>query len=227
DIFTATIGVGGDISNKSVNELQVESNFESKVSVLNSIKGNLEAAQKFVDDTICRLRYGEYFLGSSISYGTEFYIYSVEDLYDQYKKAKENGSSEAILDSLMWQTIETEYRNDPIELQRMIILKHLEPFRHYTFDELMKLSDKNLISDEALKIKLNFSSFVDRFERENTNIIEFASQVDFNKKINTINEKFKEYGREEGNGLQPNRIGETLVSREVGQTSVESGDENL
>ena len=179
--------------------MQVEANFESRSSVLNSLKGNLEAARKFVDDTCCILRYGENFLGSSISMGTEFYIYSVNDLYAQYKQAKENGASEAILDSIGDQIIETEYRNDSQEMQRMLILKHLEPYRHYTFDELMKLQEKQLLNQDSLKIKINFSTFVDRFERENTNIIEFGSQLEFDKKINIINEKFKDYVREQDN----------------------------
>lgn len=200
DILASVIGLGGDIQQKqSINELQVAANFESKSSVLNSIKGNLEAARKFVDDTCCTLRYGENFLGSSISMGTEFYIYSVDDLYAQYKQAKENGGSDAILDSIQDQIIETEYRNDEQEMQRMFILKHLEPYRHSTFDELMKLQEKQLLNQESLKIKINFSTFVDRFERENTNIIEFGSQLDFDKKISIINEKFKEYVREQDN----------------------------
>lgn len=194
EVFSSVIGLGGDIQTKqSINELQVEANFESKVSVLNSLKGNLEAARKFVDDTVCRLRYGDYFLSSTISMGTEFYIYSVDDLYAQYKQAKENGASEAELDSINEQIITTEHRNNPTQLQRMLILKQLEPYRHYTFDELMKLSEKQLLNLDLLKIKINFNTFVDRFERENTNIIEFGSQLDFDKKIKIITEKFKEY----------------------------------
>ena len=200
EIFTSVVGTGGDVNQKqSINEMQVTANFESRVSVLNSLKGNLEAARKFVDDTCCLLRYGENFLGSSISMGTEFYIYSVNDLYAQYKQAKENGASEAILDSIQDQIIETEYRNDSQKMQRMLILKHLEPYRHYTFDELMKLQEKQLLNQDLLKIKINFSTFVDRFERENTNIIEFGSQLEFDKKISIINEKFKEYVREQDN----------------------------
>ena len=198
EVLTSVLGVGGDVQQKqSVNELQVEANFESKSSVLNSLKGNLEAARKFVDDTCCMLRYGEYFLGSSISMGTEFYIYSVEDLYSKYKQAKENGASEAVLDSINDQIIETEYRNNKQEMQRMLILKHLEPYRHYTFDELMRLSDKQLLNTELLKIKINFSTFIDRFERENTNIIEFGSQLDFDKKIKIITEQLRAYALEQ------------------------------
>jgi hypothetical protein len=63
----------------------------------------------------------------------------------------------------------------------------------------MKLQEKQLLNQDSLKIKINFSTFVDRFERENMNIIEFGSQLDFDKKISIINEKFKEYVREQDN----------------------------
>lgn len=213
EIFTSVVGTGGDVQEKqSINELQVAANFENKSAVLNSLKGNLEAARKFVDDTCCRLRYGENFLGSSISMGTEFYIYSVDDLYKQYKQAKENGSSDAVLTAIQDQIIETEYRNDEQEMQRMLILKHLEPYRHFTLDELLRLNDKQLLNQELLRIKINFSTFVEKFERENMNIIEFASQLDFNRKIDIITEKLKEYGKAEntiGPGGGNPRIGFT------------------
>lgn len=200
EVLSSVIGLGGDVQQKqSVNELQVAASFESKISVLNSLKTNLESARKFVDDTCCRLRYGDNFLGSSISMGTEFYIFSIDDLYGQYKQAKENGASEAELDSISDQIIETEHRNDPTQMQRMLILKQLEPYRHYTRDELLKMNEKQLLNLVSLKIKINFSTFVDRFERENTNIIEFGSQLDFATKIKIINEKFQEYVREQDN----------------------------
>jgi len=200
EILTASIGMGGDVQQKqSINEMQVTANFESRTSVLNNLKGNLEAAQKFADDTICALRYGDNFISSSISMGTEFYIYSVDDLYAQYKQAKENGASEAELDAINSNILATEHRNNPIQLQRMLILKQLEPYRHYTLDELLKLNEKELLNLDSLKIKINFPTFVERFERENTNIIEFGSQLDFDKKINIITEKFKEYVRDQEN----------------------------
>jgi hypothetical protein len=194
EIMDYVVGTGGDIQQKqSINEMQVKANYESKSNILNSIKANLEEARKWVDDTCCKLRYSIGFLSSSISMGTEFYIYSVDDLYKQYKQAKDNGANEAMLDAISDQIIETEYRNDSQEMQRMLILKHLEPYRSYTFDELMILTDKQLLDLDLLKIKINFNSFVDRFERENINIIEFGSKISFNKKIEKIMNEFKKY----------------------------------
>jgi len=80
EIFSRVVGLGGEVQEKtSLSDLHVTANFESRKSVLNSLKRNFERAQQFVDDTICRLRYGEDFIKSSISYGTEFYIFSVQE----------------------------------------------------------------------------------------------------------------------------------------------------
>lgn len=198
EIYNSVIGVGGEVQQKtSINEIQVKANYEDKTSVLQTLKGNFEAAQKFVDDTICSLRYGDRFLGSSINWGTEFYIFTVDDLLQQYKIAKANGASEAQLDALSDQIIATENKNNPVQMQRMIILKHLEPYRHYTREELLNLYGEGLVDPQLMLIKINFSTFVDRFERENTNIIEFASNLDLNQKIKIITDEFKKYGTEQ------------------------------
>lgn len=208
EVFNGVVGTGGDVTTKAaVNEMQVTGNFESKVSVLNKIKVNLEAAQKFVDDTVCRLRYGDFFLGSYISMGTEFYIYSIDTLYKQYAQAKTNGASESELDAINGQILATEHRNNPAMLQRMLILRQLEPYRHYTLDELMTLDGKNLLDKDLLKIKINFNTFVERFERENTNLREFGMQLDLDKKLNIITAKFKDYVREQKPG-EPGEPGE-------------------
>lgn len=195
EIFENVVGTGGGVQEKeSINELQVTANFETKISVLNALKGNLEAAQKFVDDTICRLRYGDSFTDSSISYGTEFFIYTVDDLYRQYTTAKKNGASESELDAINNQIIATSYKNDPVQLQRMLILRQLEPYRHYTFDELMTLKEADLLDPELLKVKINFSTFVERFERENASVTEFGNGIPFDEKIKRITKKLKDYG---------------------------------
>jgi hypothetical protein len=165
------------------------------------VKKGFEAAQKWVDDTCCRLRYGTAFIQSSINYGTEFYLFTSDELRERYKKAKEAGMSEADLDALLQQIIETEYRNNPQQMQRMIILSDLEPYRHLTRDEVQALYDKSLVSLEELLIKLNFADFVRRFERENMNIITFGENIDYQKKIDIIKERLMDYARE----IAPNK----------------------
>ena len=203
-IITAIVGQNEEITQReAVNEQQIKANFESQSTVLNRVKKGFEQAQQWVDETICRLRYGSLYLSSSISYGTEFYLFSTDELRERYKTAKETGMSESELDALHQQIIETEYRNNPQQLQRMLILAELEPYRHLTRNEVQALYDKGLVSIEEYLVKLNFADFIRRFERENMNIIEFGSAGAYDTKINTIRERLMAYASEVAPNVKP------------------------
>lgn len=198
-IILSIVGSGGTVSEKeAINETQVAANFENKTSVLVTLKTNFELAQKFIEDTICRLRYGDSFIASSINWGTEFYVFTVQELYAKYEQAKKMGATSSELDAITQQILEVEYRNNPLVLQRMLILKQLEPYPHRTLDEVLTLQEKGLLDDLLVKIKINFSMLIDRFERDNINIIEFASNRSLRDKINIINKKLIEYASEDG-----------------------------
>lgn len=204
EIIVSVVGSGGTVSEKeAINETQVTANFESKTSVLNALKTNFELAQKFVEDTVCKLRYGDAFISSSVNWGTEFYVFTVSELYSKYKQAKENGASNSELDAISQQILEVEYRNNPLVLQRMLILKQLEPYPHKTQDEVLELFDKGLLDEKLVKLKINFSALVDRFERENINIIEFASKKPLREKINIITNKLLDYVTEDKSRTAP------------------------
>ena len=199
EIVISVVGSGGTVSEKeAINETQVTANFESKTSVLNALKTNFELAQKFVEDTVCKLRYGDAFISSSVNWGTEFYVFTVTELYSKYKQAKENGASNSELDAISQQILEVEYRNNPLVLQRMLILKQLEPYPHKTLDEVLKLYEKELLDENLVKLKINFSTLIEKFERENINIIEFASNKPMREKIDIIIKKLLEYVTEIG-----------------------------
>lgn len=200
DIITAIVGTNEEITTRdALNEQQIRANFESQSTILNRVKKGFEEAQQFVDETVCRLRYGNMFVSAKVNLGTEFYLYDINTLRNRYKVAKESGASEAELDALQNQILETEYRNNPTQLQRMLILAELEPYRHLSRNEVMNLYDKQLITREELFIKLNFANFVRRFERENTNILEFGSQIPLTKKVEIITNKFFDYASENRN----------------------------
>lgn len=198
DIIAATVGVVNDavLNKQALNEQQVNANFESQSTILNRIKKGFEMAQQFVDETVCRLRYGNLFVSARINYGTEFYLNSPSELRERYQKAKESGASEAELDALQNQIIETEYRNNPTQMQRMLILAELEPYRHLTRSEVLDLYSRQIISEEDMRVKFNFANFVRRFERENTNILEFGSAIPYKRKIEIIAGEFKKYATE-------------------------------
>ena len=122
---------------------------------------------------------------------------SPSDLRSLYNTAKNSGASEAELDSLQRQIIETEYRDNPLELQRMLILNELEPYRHIGRQEALTLFEKNIMPENDLRIKMNFPDYIHRFERENTNIIEFGSAIPFATKIERIRAELDRYATEE------------------------------
>lgn len=198
DIITSVVGQAEIITNREAfNEQQVQANYENVTTILRRVKRGFENAQTWVDSTICRLRYGEQFISAKIDYGTDFFLASVDELWEKYKKAKESGASESELDMLQNSILETEYRNDPTQLRRMKILADLEPYRHMTREEAIEMREKNLISDSDLRIKLNFSNFVNRFERENTNILDFGTEIQYAKKIDKIMAEFERYANEQ------------------------------
>lgn len=198
EIITAVVGQDEIVTDRDAfNEQQVRANFESVTTVLNKVKKGFEAAQQWVDETCCRGRYGKYFVSAKINYGTEFFLYSPDELRKRYSAAKEAGASEAELDMMQKQILETEYRNDPTQLRRMLILSELEPFRHLSRVEVSDLFAKNLVSETDLRIKLNFPTFVRRFERENMNILEFGEAIPYQRKIETIMSELRRYAAEQ------------------------------
>ena len=198
EIITAVVGQDEIVTDRDAfNEQQVRANFESVTTVLNRLKKGFEAAQQWVDETVCRLRYGNYFISAKINYGTEFYLYTPDELRERYKAAREAGTPEAELDMMLNQILETEYRNDPTQLRRMLVLAELEPYRHLTRAEVADMYGRGLIAEEDLRVKLNFPAYIRRFERENTNILEFGSAIPYNKKIEIISAELARYAGEQ------------------------------
>ena len=197
EIFNFTVGIGGKILDKeAVNVEQINATFEGKTAVLMNLKINFENAQRFVDETVARLRYGDAFLKSSVNWGTEFYVYTVTDLYEIYSKAKTNGASMSQLDAINDQIIATENRTNHLLKERMIILKQLEPLFGFSVQEVVSLYKEGVVPLEDMIIKAHFVSFVDRFERENKPVTDFGGILDLNQRVNIIKQKLKDYAGE-------------------------------
>lgn len=109
-----------------------------------------------------------------------------EVLQSRYNKAKEGGARDYELDALDRQLVETEYRHNPTEMQRMIILADLEPFGHLSKSEVLTLYKEGIISKGELLLKNDFSNYVRRFERIHENILEFGVNMPYEEKIETI-----------------------------------------
>lgn len=194
ELIATAVGVEGDaISQFSISEKQIDAGFESQSTILVRVKNVFEKAQEWVDSTICRLRYGIDFEQCSIDYGSEFFTLTTNELRKRYQTAKESGASEADLAALYHQIVETEYRTKPVQLQRMLILSDVEPYLGLTRAEVVDQMKEGLLDMQDVKVKLNFSSLIQRFERENGSVIEFGAAIPYNEKINTIKNTLREY----------------------------------
>lgn len=203
ELIENVVGFSGEMPDQAVNRFQVGAMMESMKATLLRVQKNFELAQKWAEETICFLRYGKViFEGAAISYGTEHYLFSLEQLIDLYKQAKEGGAHESELDSIQDQIMETEHRNNPNALSRAKILVHLEPFRHMTRKEVLDAikGTGSMFKEEDVRLKLNFSNLVTQFEREFISVVEFGTELEFSEKINRIYQKLIEYVTREDNG---------------------------
>lgn len=196
-IYAAITGFQGmPINDQAVNEKQVLAIFESLEGALVEPQRNFEAIIKWVDETMCKLRYGSTFISASIGLGTERFIMSASSLLELYENAKKAAFNTATLDMLEDRYYETEFRNNPEQIQRHRIISNLDPFRHKSDDEVSKMFASGSIKYEDYMVKLNFSSFIMRFEREVLPVTEYGINSTFDQRIASIKEQFDLYALE-------------------------------
>lgn len=194
-IFDNCVGKGDDDNAQAKNEMQVQAAFESRTSVLLKIKRNFELIHAFTLETIARLRYGEKFMSLTIDYGDEFFIKDEAEEMLEYKTAKEQGLPEFDLSTRRDKINESRYRNNPDLLERVNILKNLDPFPDQSVGVVTELASKSpdMFSPEDLYLKINFSRLINKFEREQISVLQFASALTFDKKIARIQDILKTY----------------------------------
>ena len=196
DIYRSVVGVDRDIQNdQAMNEKQVDSSFESQLSVLLRVKKNFEIIMEFSDSTNALLRYGNSFKGCTIDLGTGFFLKTVTELHEDYKIAKETGN-EVVLEKITSNIYDAKYREDSASRQRAEIIRDLDPLPEKTVKEAIEIYKNNGIDKINFIIKTNLLTFVRRFERENIPLVQFGENIEYSSKIDTIINRFKEYARE-------------------------------
>ena len=79
----------------------------------------------------------------------------------------------------------------------MKILRQLEPYPNKTTNEVVDLFGKNLLDEDQVRLKVNFTPYIKRFERENIDIVSFASGRPMREKVSTILQTLQSYVSEE------------------------------
>lgn len=197
-IFKSVVGTDTEIRNQQPkNEMQIESSFESQQSVLWRIKRNFEIIQSFADSTLCRLRYGDLFINCTVDYGTNFFLKTVSDLYDDYNHAKSSGANPVMLSAITDSIRSTKYRNDKRSLEKSRIIYDLDPLPEKGDTEAIEIFKNGGVNKINFVIKTNLLTFVKRFERENINLVDFGRDIDYSRKIQLIQDEFVNYAKQQ------------------------------
>lgn len=206
-------GVDNEIQNeKAFNESQIRSQYETRNSVLRYWAENMQAVHWFFAKTIAKQRYGKAFLGGAVDYGMDYFLYDTITADSDYKAGKDAGLPQYILMARREVVEQIETRNSPNKQARFEVLSQLEPYID------VSLADLDPATPEY-ELKANFQLYINRFEREHTDIVKFGSQVDQDAKIRSIKSKLYDYVKETREYQQNNSI------RESGDTIRQPGQE--
>jgi hypothetical protein len=178
---------------KAVNTEQVQSIIEGAKSKVMDMKERFERIENWTVKTKLKLYYGEAYVSSEINYGTEFYLLNVDQLHNMYNLAKKNGADTMVLDGIKKQIYETKYKDNPVLLNRSIIMMDLDVMRHKTDEEAYKAYEIGIIDKQTLWLKVNLSSNIAKFEIENGDIVSFGKKMEYEAKISTILEEMRGY----------------------------------
>lgn len=98
---------------------------------------------------------------SSISYGRNYIIESINAVLERYETAKEAGDNATILDRLYQEYLLSKYKSDNVGLQIAITKSKVEPYIHYTVEQINEIfgakeSQRKIMFDEWWKTITNF-----------------------------------------------------------------------
>lgn len=112
---------------------------------------------------------------------------------EEYKMAKQNGEPDEEIDQIYRQILVTKYKGNDDRIERAWILYNLNPEPHKTVEESRTLVADGVLDKPEFVIKARFTNFIARFEREQTNVLDFGRDLSFDDKINRINEILLSY----------------------------------
>ena len=187
-----TTGTNNVLSKEAVNAVQIRGLMESKKKPLLDIKACLDRTYKWIVYTFADA-YGVTGVSCHADFGTEWFILTEADVLQAFEQAKKAGLPDGELQSMYSLLIETKYKTNPAKVERMKLLAELDP---YPFDSLLDLKDKytlGMADATALKLKGNFVSLINRFEREHGDIVSYEADLPRELKVNNILEIINNY----------------------------------
>ena len=196
-IEKGALGTDGVLTSEKKQETATGKEIDTQplFDTLTNFSNNGQFNEQFLTDTLGIARYndsnetGKRYEGSLILWGKQFFVRSTQVIEKEYLESKTAGAPDYFLKGLLEELNFTKYDNNPKAKQRSVILSILEPFVVKTVEEVQKL-DVDIVD---LTIKTYFNDFIERFELENVNIVDFMSNSPFNAKIMAIEKELVKY----------------------------------
>ena len=189
-------GFNDVINKEAVNADQVRSLMEDRKKPLLKLAGICNRLHKWLVKTAVKL-YLDIDVSVHANYGTEWFLLTEAQIQGLFVGAKTAGLPESEIDQIYKLLVETKYKGDPHTIRKLITENNLNPAPYSSVEECYKKLEMGVMSAEDLYIKANFSKFVKKFERENGSIVEFASDLTFQQKIDIIYNTFLNYVQDE------------------------------
>ena len=202
-----------DVTNRaSVNELQVMGTWESRRMVNFMSKYNLEQLTLWAMETQTLL------IGTSldkvsfgISWGTEWYLENPEDVLKKLEESATKNVPQAVILDLYESYIESKYQGNMDEVDKMDILRMLEPMPFMNISEILPFAEKGLISQNDVVLKTRFSEFIDLLEEQVGDVTRFGSDLTWTERTRRLKDALdmlvqeeidKSKEGEEGDGVE-------------------------
>jgi hypothetical protein len=177
------------------NKAAVASQFEGERDVLLYISAQLSNARTWVWDTLGKLYFGNKFSKTTYDYGTEFFIEGETQAIAQFESYKKAGASQTLLSHRASIFRDVATKNRPTMQLRMKILEAIEPYPLLDIDQCVALWNQDIMTGLDLDVKVRFSEYVSRFEREEGSITAFNEKMpEYSKWIKTVKDKIYSYG---------------------------------
>jgi hypothetical protein len=115
-----------------------------------------EKRHKMIVDYAIRIQIRQNYQGASINYGRRYLLESADAIWERYIKARGAGAPQNVLDTMLNEYYDANYQSDPLGLEVAKKLMYVEPFVHYTAQQIQSLN----VPDEDYAAKLYYGEWL-------------------------------------------------------------------
>jgi hypothetical protein len=151
-----TAGMSANSTGDTKTATEIVSEIKPQADRLIVISEMAEQRHKFILDYVIQMNLLFTYQGSSVNYGRRYMIEPTDAIWDKYSNARAKGSPQNVLDTLLNEYYESNYQSDPIGLALAKKMIYVEPFVHYTIQQVQSMN----ILPEDYSAKLYFSEWL-------------------------------------------------------------------